>query len=221
MQNLSLTRFLAAKILSQIEGAPGVVPIELIVQAKSKEAPNDALPKFFEMYASKKRVGALVKETYTGKLIAEWQKLIADSTVKPDLSDMSTAVSAFMAVKDEDELVRWLSYYFFTLTHSTGQKIIQTAAALTSTLLKNYVADRLESILDKESKVSHEMIAAQIEARLGSGEGNSAKGPDMKVWSKGKGLNDVRFPCSTPIRMTYCSGKFRLTGSRWNFAIRL
>jgi hypothetical protein len=35
------------------------------------------------------------------------------------------------------------------------------------------------------------MFAAQIEARLGSGEGSSAKGPDMKVWNKGKGLTDV------------------------------
>jgi len=45
--------------------------------------------------------------------------------------------------------------------------------------------------LDKESKISHDMLAAQIEARLGSGEGDNAKGPDMKVWSKGKNLTDV------------------------------
>lgn len=38
------------------------------------------------------------------------------------------------------------------------------------------------------------MLAAQIEARLGSGEGKDAKGPDMKVWSKGKNLDKVRFP---------------------------
>ena len=35
------------------------------------------------------------------------------------------------------------------------------------------------------------MLAAQIETRLGSGEGKEAKGPDMKVWSKGKGLEKV------------------------------
>jgi hypothetical protein len=37
------------------------------------------------------------------------------------------------------------------------------------------------------------MLAAQIESRLGSGEGSTAKGPDMKVWSKGKGLEKVCF----------------------------
>ena len=37
----------------------------------------------------------------------------------------------------------------------------------------------------------HEAFAAQIEGRLGSGEGEDAKGPDMKVWTKGRGLSDV------------------------------
>ena len=36
-----------------------------------------------------------------------------------------------------------------------------------------------------------DMFAAQIETRLGSGEGTSAKGPDMKVWSKMKGYEGV------------------------------
>jgi len=69
------------------------------------------------------------------------------------------------------------------------QKIIRTAANLTSTLLTHYIAVKLETILDKEAKISHEQFAGQIEARLGSGEGDEAKGPDVKVWSKGRGLN--------------------------------
>jgi nucleosome binding factor SPN SPT16 subunit len=53
------------------------------------------------------------------------------------------------------------------------------------------VAVKLETILDRETKISHEQLATQIEARLGSGEGENAKGPDMKVWGKGRGINDV------------------------------
>jgi len=45
------------------------------------------------------------------------------------------------------------------------------------------------------------MLAAQIEARLGSGEGSTAKGPDMKVWSKGKNLENVCYVNS-------CVGRF-------------
>jgi nucleosome binding factor SPN SPT16 subunit len=43
------------------------------------------------------------------------------------------------------------------------------------------------------------MLSAQIEARLGTGEGDNAKPPDAKVWSKGKGLSDVRFLDSSPL----------------------
>jgi hypothetical protein len=72
------------------------------------------------------------------------------------------------------------------------QKIIRTAANLTSTLLVHHIAVKLETILDREAKISHEAFASQIEMRLGSGEGDNAKGPDMRVWGKGRGLNDVR-----------------------------
>lgn len=54
------------------------------------------------------------------------------------------------------------------------------------------MAVKLETILDREAKITHEQFAAQIETRLGYGEGENAKGPDMRVWSKGKGLTDVR-----------------------------
>jgi hypothetical protein len=72
------------------------------------------------------------------------------------------------------------------------QKDIATAANLTSTLLQHYVGPRLEKILDSEAKVSHEAVSTQIESRIGSGEGPDAKGPDMRVWSKGKNLAEVR-----------------------------
>lgn len=88
--------------------------------------------------------------------------------------------------------------------HPPNQKTIQIAANLTSTLLKHHVAPRLESILDKESKISHDMLAAQIEARLGSGEGSNAKGPDMKVWSKGKGLEKASTSSSVSLNVNVC-----------------
>jgi hypothetical protein len=51
--------------------------------------------------------------------------------------------------------------------------------------------------LDKEAAIAHDAFAAQIEARLGSGEGDNAKGPDMKVWNKGRNLSDVCYYCHT------------------------
>jgi nucleosome binding factor SPN SPT16 subunit len=57
------------------------------------------------MYTSKQRVGILSKETYSGKLIADWERLIGEVERKPEVVDMSPSVSSFMAVKDADELV--------------------------------------------------------------------------------------------------------------------
>lgn len=56
---------------------------------------------------------------------------------------------------------------------------------------------KLETILDREARISHEAFSGQIEARLGYGEGDNQKGPDMKVWDKGRGLGDVSLPQST------------------------
>ncbi|KIL69574.1 hypothetical protein M378DRAFT_7423 [Amanita muscaria Koide BX008] len=163
-----------AKILTQIEDSNGVVPIEIFAQPKGKDPSNDAMTNFLAAYVSKNRVGTLSKEAHSGKLVSEWDKLVSGSPEKPELLDMGPAVSTVMAVKDEEEL-----------------KSAQTAANITSTLLRYHVSPKLESILDREAKVTHETFSAQIEARLGSGEGSSAKGPDMRVWDKGKGLQDV------------------------------
>ncbi|KDQ60609.1 hypothetical protein JAAARDRAFT_31568 [Jaapia argillacea MUCL 33604] len=175
-----------AKILSQVQNYNTVVPVEILPQAKGKEAATDALPKFLAAYSSCKRVGALVKETQSGKLIDEWKKAISESASKPELVEMAPALSALLAPKDEEEL-----------------KAVRTAANLSSTLLAHHIAIKLETILDKEAKISHEQFAAQIEMRLGSGEGDKAKGPDMRVWNKGRGLNDVDWQatefCYSPI----------------------
>jgi nucleosome binding factor SPN SPT16 subunit len=96
----------SAKILAQIQSNGALVPIELFAQAKSKEAANDALPRFVERYASHQRVGTLVKESHTGKLIESWDAAVLALNSKPELIDMAPTISTCMAVKDEEELVR-------------------------------------------------------------------------------------------------------------------
>ncbi|KAG1891871.1 FACT complex subunit-domain-containing protein [Suillus fuscotomentosus] len=128
----------------------------------------------------------LTRSRQSGKLMTEWEQGVSKADNKPELVDMAPALSAFMAIKDEEEMT-----------------CIRTAANLTSTLLVHHIVLKLEMILDKEAKITHEQFATQIEARLGSGEGEVAKGPDMKVWSKGQGLNDVDWAsteiCYSPI----------------------
>ncbi len=81
------------------------MPVEIFAQAKAKDPPTDALPKFTEAYTSHARVGSLTKEAHTGKLVDEWNKVISEAPTKPELVDMAPAISSFMAAKDEDELV--------------------------------------------------------------------------------------------------------------------
>ncbi|THH01723.1 hypothetical protein EW026_g1029 [Hermanssonia centrifuga] len=179
------------------------VPVEILAQAKAKEPQTDALPKFLEAYTSHQRVGSLIKEAHTGKLVDEWKKVLDEAEKKPELVDIAPSLSSFMAVKDEDEVVSNLRNHIRIRDAEQSQKAVRTAANLTSTLLAHHVAVKLETILDREAKISHEAFATQIEARLGYGEGNTAKGPDMKVWSKGRGLNDVDWAstefCYSPI----------------------
>ncbi|PIL23839.1 hypothetical protein GSI_13590 [Ganoderma sinense ZZ0214-1] len=163
-----------AKILSQLKNADSLVPIEFFVQAKAKDPPTDALPRFLQAYAANNRVASLIKEHHSGKLVDEWNQLVSSAERRPVVVDVAPAIASFLAVKDEEEL-----------------KYLRTAANLTSTLLAHYVAPKLETILDREAKISHEAFSTQIEARIGYGEGDNAKGPDTKVWSKGRGLNDV------------------------------
>lgn len=47
-------------------------------------------------------------------MVTEWTKAVADSPEKPELVDMAQAVSTFMAVKDEEELVYTQHLHFQT-----------------------------------------------------------------------------------------------------------
>ncbi len=95
-----------AKFLAQIQDPTAAIPVKIFPQAKAKEPANDALSKFAELYLSHKKVGTLVKEKHTGKIVTEWGKQIAEASDKPELVDMSHSISSFMTVKDEEELVR-------------------------------------------------------------------------------------------------------------------
>ena len=177
--------------MSQIQNA-GNVSIYAI--PKAKDPPSDALARFLSKYTSFPKVATLTKDNSTRKFIQEWNTTLDTANQKPTLVDAAPALSAFMAVKDADELAA-----------------VDITAQLSSTLLSYQVAPKLELILDKESKISHESLSTQIEACLGSGEGTTAKGPDLRVWEKGpKSLSSIDWMfvefCYSPLVIS-CSNK--------------
>jgi len=95
---------LLAKILSQAATPKSPVPVNILVLAKGKEPSTDALSKFLDVYTSLSRVGALVKEKHTGKMISEWNAAVEGAATKPTVVDIASAISGFVAVKDEEEI---------------------------------------------------------------------------------------------------------------------
>lgn len=81
------------------------MPLQILAQAKPKDPPTDALPTFLAIYTKLKRVGALTKENISGKLIDDWNKSVSEAESRPEIVDMSPAVSTLLAVKDDEELV--------------------------------------------------------------------------------------------------------------------
>jgi len=95
---------LLAKILSQVATPKSPVPVNILVLAKGKEPATDALPKFLGAYTSSERVGIIVKEKHTGKMVDEWTAAVEGATTKPTVVDITSAISGFVAVKDEEEI---------------------------------------------------------------------------------------------------------------------
>ena len=89
--------------------------------------------------------------------MTEWKKAVSESSSKPELVDMTLAVSTFMAIKDEEELVSYI--------------LCQTSKA---------DCDTISTESDKDSGTSHVHIArpsyrAQVGDRSGQGVQNSSR----------------------------------------------
>ncbi|KAG8690718.1 FACT complex subunit spt16 [Ceratobasidium sp. 423] len=161
-----------AKILHQLEIPKAPIPIQIFIMAKAKDGPNEAPKQLAEALGSVKRLGGLPKEQQTGKIVDDWNKALDEQLGKPEIVDIAAAIGSIMAIKDEEEL-----------------KNVRTAAHLSSTLMTHQLASKLELILDRQSTISHESFAKQLETRLGS----EGKEPDMRIWSKNKHLANVDF----------------------------
>ena len=94
-----------AKVLVQIEQANTYIPVQIFSQAKPKDPPNDPFPSLMALYKNHRKVGMITKEKHSGKVADEWNALVKEQDTKIEIVDMSYAVSAFMAIKDEEELV--------------------------------------------------------------------------------------------------------------------
>lgn len=100
---------------------------------------------------SKKKVGIFKKEwanedCNTGAILTPWQKKIDDAD-HIELVDVTPGISLVMAVKDAAEL-----------------DVMKKSSVLSNKVMKHGVVKRLETIIDEEKSVTHEELAAEIDA---------------------------------------------------------
>lgn len=134
-------------------------------------------------------MGYFAKDAPQGKLADDWTAATTDNSIT--LTDVTPAMATVLAPKDDREL-----------GHHT------VAARLCSTVMSAYFKPKMEAVIDKGTKLTHEYFATLVEEKLG----NDAKEPDQKVWSKNKQLAGIDFQTAdwvyTPIIQS--GGKYDL-----------
>lgn len=190
-----LTSTSKAKILAQLKPAHGIT-LDVATRPKDAAAAKEATTEFFNRFSSlgsegKTTFGHFVKDAPKGKLADEWNSALAAAGSSVELLDVTPGVSAIMAPKDTKEI----DYH-------------RTSSQLCSTVMDHYFLPKVRAILDKGTKMSHEVLASLVEEKLG----NDDKGPDMKLWNKDKSIGSIDFSNSdwvyTPIIQS--GGKYDL-----------
>eukprot|EP00184_Porphyridium_aerugineum_P003665 CAMPEP_0184695142 /NCGR_PEP_ID=MMETSP0313-20130426/2869_1 /TAXON_ID=2792 /ORGANISM="Porphyridium aerugineum, Strain SAG 1380-2" /LENGTH=1035 /DNA_ID=CAMNT_0027153545 /DNA_START=141 /DNA_END=3248 /DNA_ORIENTATION=- len=95
-----------------------------------------------------REVGCLVKEKHEGSM-AEAVKSFVETNNSIKMVNANELLADVFSVKDEPEITK-----------------IRRAALLSSAVFKNYLKTELETILDDERKVQHDVLAAEVEKRL-------------------------------------------------------
>ncbi|KAJ1918246.1 FACT complex subunit spt16 [Mycoemilia scoparia] len=96
-----------------------------------------------------KRIGFLMKDTFEGKFINEWNGVLQKSEDKFEKVDVSPAIATLLSVKEQDEL-----------------KLCKIAAKLSSCMMQNCFANEMEDILDQEKSITHEALSTNVDSAL-------------------------------------------------------
>ncbi|ORZ24132.1 FACT complex subunit-domain-containing protein [Absidia repens] len=126
----------------------GPVPVEVIRRSRTIE---DNVPLYAPIaeYLNGKRVGIIAKDRYKGNVVDEWTKALAASGKSYEEVDIAPAISACIAVKDEEEV-----------------RNMRTASKVSANIMRYYFTEEMLKIIDEEKNVSHEKLADMTEGAL-------------------------------------------------------
>ena len=128
----------------------GKTPIEVFVRGKDAEENAKQFEKCKEAIKSAgSKVGVLTKDTSTGPFIADWKAAFSELSKDIEEVDIGPALSAVMAVKDENEL-----------------RSIRNASVASAYTMSDYFVDTMSDILDKDKKITHKALCDKITAKI-------------------------------------------------------
>lgn len=128
----------------------GKTPVEIIVRGKDAEENAKQFDKIKEKIKDAgKKVGTLPKDYSGGPFVTEWKSAFSELSKDVEEFDISTALSASMAVKDENEL-----------------RSIRNASSASAYLMREYFVETMSDVLDKEKKVTHKAFATKVANKL-------------------------------------------------------
>ena len=179
-----LTDTKKAQLLNPLKAAENAtLPLELHVKDKTdkNKANYEVLIKAIKSSHSGAVAASLLKEKPQGEFTALWRAALqaADGL---QLVELSPALAQVLAVKDTDEQVGACSpsCQSSALRHPSGanlhpsrallnpaQASIKRAAIFSAELLTKHLLPKIETIIDEESKVSHEKLAEEAEEAFG------------------------------------------------------
>ncbi|KAK5709915.1 FACT complex subunit spt16 [Elasticomyces elasticus] len=136
-------------------------PVEILVRGKDAEENAAQFEKVKGIITGAgKKVGTIAKDASTGPFVTEWRASFSELSKEVEEVDISPALSAVMAVKDENEL-----------------RSIRNASVATAHIMADYFVDTMSSILDADKKISHRALSDKIAAKI----------DDDKFFKAGKG----------------------------------
>lgn len=124
------------------------IPIEIIRRGKVMEE-NVPLYNSVIQSLNNKRVGVFVKDKTSGKNVEEWKKACTKYNKNYEEIDVSVAISACLAEKDEEE-----------------GRYIRTAAKASSNMMQYYFIPEMSTYIDEEKPVTNEKLSDLTEGAL-------------------------------------------------------
>lgn len=109
----------------------GKTPVEIFVRGKESEENAKQFERINDIIKSAgKKVGTLPKDTSSGPFVAEWKASLSEISKEVEESDITTALSGAMAIKDENEL-----------------KNTRNASSASAYIMKDYFVETMSDIL--------------------------------------------------------------------------